>query len=145
MTNKINCDEIYGLYFIDPECNLDQYILAVSLSKENLNNILNDIINKNYLISEYSSYIIKKIKSYSLIKYDNKFIFTRNLSMNETIFYKSLYAYNKIIFKNEMEICEQVLLNIFEENNEEKILLGHDISNNPIIFDKYYEESIMNS
>jgi hypothetical protein len=141
MNHKINCNEIYGLYFIDPIYNFNQNIVAISLSTKILNNILNKEINNE----ERKNYIIKKIKSYSLINYQNKYIFTRNLYMNETKFYKSLYLYNKIIIKNEEKIYEQVLLNIlienFDKNNISNII--SNISSKPIIFDKYYEKLIL--
>ena len=159
MTDIVNCDEIYGLYLIDPCCNLDQYICAVSFDKEILNNILDKYVEND----KKKYYIIKKVKYCSVNLINNKIIIREKKSISKNIFDKSLYAFNKIIVKDNNEICEQVLLNINEVLNiNEKLNINQElninvlsfflslennnsISDSEIKFDKYYHESIMNA
>jgi len=144
MNNRVNCDEIYGLYLIEPSCNIDQYICAVSFDKE----ILNNILDKDVVNSEKKYHVIKKVKYYSLDLIDNKVIITKKHSISKNKFDKSLYSFNKIITKDNYQICEQVLLNINEELNINDLrhssLFKNNISQSQIKFDKYYLESIMN-
>lgn len=145
MNDRVNCDEIYGLFLIEPSCNIDQYICAVSFDKETLDNILD----KNIVNDEKKYHVIKKVKYYSLDLVNNKVIITKKLSMNKNKFDKSLYSFNKIITKDNYQICEQVLLNINEDLNINDLrllsLFKNNISQSQINFDKYYFESIMNS
>ena len=145
MTDRVNCDEIYGLFFIDPCCNLNQYICAVSLDKR----VLNIILDKEVKNDEKKYHVIKKVKYYSLDLIDNKIIITKKQSMNKHKFDKSLYAFNKIITKDNYQICEQVLLNINEKLNINDVrcfsLFKDNISYSQIYLGEYYFESIMNS
>ena len=151
MTERVNCDEIYGLFFIDPLCDLNQYICAVSFDKE----ILNYILDKEIEHDEKKFHVIKKVKYYSLDIFNNRIFMTNKKSMKKNIFDKSLYAFNKIIVKDNNELCEQVLLNINNVLNINQELninvlkfflsLKNDISDSEIKFDKYYTESIMNA
>jgi len=145
MTDRVNCDEIYGLFFIDPRCNLNQYICAVSLDKRELNFILDKEVKNN----EKKYHVIKKVKYYSLDLIDNKIIITKKQSTSKNKFDKSLYAFNKIITKDNDQICEQVLLNINEKLNINDIrclsLFKNKISYSEIYLGEYYFESIMNA
>ena len=146
MINRINCDEIYGLYLIDPRCNLDQYISAFSFNKEILENILNNDVNND----EKKHYIIKKVNYYSLNLIDNKYFITRKNSMSDDNYDKNLYGFNKITVKDNCELCEQVLLNIPEKINIDEIrtipfFKNSGLSHSRINFDQYYFESILNA
>ena len=146
MTDRVNCDEIHGLYLIDPHCNLNQSISAFSFDKNILQNILNNDINND----EKKYYVIKKVNYYSLQYIDNKYVLTRKISMCKDNYDKNLYGFNKITVKDNCELCEQVLLNIPEEINIDEIrkisfFKNSGLSYSIINFDQYYFESIINA
>jgi hypothetical protein len=70
--------------------------------------------------------------------------------MNKDNYDKNLYGFNKIIVKDNYELCEQVLLNIPEKINIDEIrtisyFKNSGLSYSKINFDEYYYESILNA
>jgi len=134
---------LLGLYFISPDCKLDEYCHAYSFSMNNLENILKMDVPEN----EKKYYLIKPIILYKCIRDINNnsyLIEIKDISEYE-IYKESLYAYNKIELVNidniQYEICKHVLL--FTKNISNK-MIENGISKKYLEIDKFYEESIIN-
>lgn len=131
---------IYHIISIGKECNdNDNYIMAISYSKEILENMIENIPLCKF---QYCNYIIKEnnLKIYSLQKIDDKIIIINTTKFNAN----NLYAFNKITTYS----IENVLLDItgFDINELKKMrFFCNNLSENTVIFDTYYDEGIMNA
>lgn len=155
---------IYGLYAV-PEGDYET-IHSISLNQEKLQEIINTKIPDE--IKEIVKFQIKPIKIYLLIKLlnnpeTNKFfkIFgtSKNLilmlanSIKVDTFKNKIFAFNRII-TNDCTQCLVAIVNDTDSSSEEyqehlkyvksQKLFENNISDNPIDFDVYYDESIMN-
>jgi hypothetical protein len=135
---------IYSLLSIEKDCSEDQYIQAISYDKNVLQSML-DNLDSNTL--NRADFVIKEnTPVYSLLKLrtnteDKSKIYLYPVNKFNT---NKLYGFNKMTSNG----VEQVLLDVTTFNNFElknKPFFKNDLSDNSIIFDKYYDEGIMNS
>ena len=138
---------IYALVSIYKENdNNDQYVMAISYSKELLENMIQNIPSSKL---EYCNYIIKEnidIYSIHLLPKNSKDIFISKIySLDPSnININNLYAFNKITTST----FENVLLDItgFDINEVRTFnIFKNDVSDNNILFDIFYDECIMNA
>jgi|688.fasta_scaffold725190_1 hypothetical protein len=135
---------IYSLVYIDKRCVDDQYIKAISYNKSSLQFMI-DNFDSNIL--ERGDFVIKEnIPVYSLFK-------LRTNKHDETMIYlysvkkfkdNKLYGFNKITTTG----VKQVLLEVdtFSYSYlKNKPFFKNDLSENSIIFDKYYDKGILNT
>jgi hypothetical protein len=135
---------IYSLLSIEKNCTEDQYIQAISYDKNVLQSMLDNLDSNTLNLADF---VIKEnTPVYSLLKLrtnteDKSKIYLYPVKKFNT---NKLYGFNKITSNG----VEQVLLDITVFNNFElknKPFFKNDLSDNSIIFDKYYDEGIMNS
>jgi len=135
---------IYSLLSIEKDCHEDQYIQAISYDKNVLQSMI-DNLDSNTL--NRADFVIKQNTSvYSLLK-----LTTIKGEKSKIYLYpvnkfndNNLYGFNKMTSNG----VEQVLLDVTTFNNFElknKPFFKNDLSENSIIFDKYYDEGIINS
>ena len=133
--------EIYSLVSIDKSCRECQYVNAISYSREILEDMIENIHPDDLKLADF---IIKEnTPIYFLMPLNDKILLAT--SLNKVAFNKdSLYAFNKIT----TNVVENVLLDVSDFDIEElrkSNIFKHDISQNNILFDTYYEEGIMNA
>lgn len=133
--------EIYSLVSIDKSCRECQYVNAISYSREILEDMIENIHPDDLKLADF---IIKEnTPIYFLMPLNDKILLAT--SLNKVVFNKdSLYAFNKIT----TNVVENVLLDVSDFDIEElrkSNIFKHDISQNNILFDTYYEEGIMNA
>jgi len=130
---------IYSLVSIEKDCKDDQYIMAISYDKQVLENILATVKPQLDHLCDFA--IKENTKLYKIIKSDNKHLIINKLKLEENY---NLHGFNKITTNN----CEQVLLDIngidIDYLNTSNIF-KNNISSSNIMFDTYYDESIMNA
>lgn len=134
---------IYTLVGIDKECTDCQYVNAISYSKELLENMITNI--PPHLLKVADFIIKENIHIYSLIVLNEQLLIGRsgdddNITFNPD----NLYAFNKVTTSG----VENVLLDItgFDiENLKQICIFKHDLSDNTIKFDFFYDEGIMNA
>lgn len=153
--SNFSCLNLLGLYFTDPDCSDDKYIHAYSFDK----NVLIDLINKHVTNEKKKYYSIEQIQLYKYIEVaksdstDNLFG-KKNIcglitcASDEHFFGKDeikfgkvqnkIYGYNK---KNKITNIDEQSLLICESKNFSNNL---NISYNPVLINKFYEEGIMN-
>lgn len=130
---------IYSLVSIEKDCINDQYIMAISYDKQVLENMLATVKPQ---LGHLCNFAIKEnTKLYKIIKSDDKHFIINKLKLGENY---DLHGFNKITTRG----CDQVLLDINDVDldylNTTKIFKDN-ISLNNIMFDTYYDESIMNA
>jgi hypothetical protein len=138
---------IYSLLSIDKDCAYDQYIQAISYDKSSLQSMI-DNLDSNTL--NRADFVIKEnTRVYSLLKITKSvrlgIVKSRILLYSVNKFNDNkLYGFNKITSNG----VEQVLLDVTGFNNFElkkKPFFKDDLSENIIVFDKYYDEGILNA
>jgi hypothetical protein len=166
MDTLINAAEIFALY-AEPEGDCGT-IHAISLNKDTLNDILNNQVPEEY--KQMVKFVIKPIQVYLLIKFieiekANKifkcFGTNKDLTLmpssqvNINTFKNKMFGFNKKI--NNGDYIQSILI-ISNDNNyeseeykkhleyvKEQDMFKNEISENQIMFDTYYDESIMNA
>lgn len=136
---------IYSLVSIEKDCPEDQYIQAISYDKSCLQSMMDNLDSKTLNVANF---VIKEnTPVYSLLQTSitNKEHQSMLLLYSATKFNSDkLHGFNK----NTSNGVEQVLLDIngFQCNElKDKTFLKNDLSENNIVFDKYYDEGIMNA
>lgn len=154
------CNQLLGLYFIDPDCPEDKYIHAFSFDI----NILQDMIENKVPIKDKKYYSIQPVKvlyHYECQTIEEKNSLSENLQQLKKKKFKNIkglifdystqtnklfdelefpiYGYNSITD----DFSQQVLL--CTKNPDEKKFQSNGISSNPIQIDTFYEESILNA
>ncbi len=171
----ISLDEIYGLYSIDPDCDLEEYIHAISLETKTLEKLFEDnvsaenrqklrweikpidIFNLLY-IDDPSGLIEDTYVSKKLFGDDKNYIMVKGGSVKVKTIYEKMYAHNLVITIGDQELCRNVLVNVHHDSSanskEFKNYLNkikkepkfiEDISEGIVKFDKYYEDGIMSA
>lgn len=145
--------QILGIYLHWIESKETPYLLAVSCSQEKLENMLQTLDkDKQY------TYTIEPVKLYIFTKYKNE-----KISFNKAIFFNEDFIQDKIYGMNKHSLTltrvDQVLLKILHDCEEDSVeyktfveevrnrimFQENNFSSNPIKFDKYYHESILNA
>ena len=158
---EIEPKKIYGLYVNDNFDGQCTYIHAFSYDMKILENFIDE---NSVYFDEYEDDInieIKEIRIFNArLALNNNSIFIYKTQKNdiEISDENKIYGFNRESKKNGEFICEQVLLVIHspyaidtEEHHNflEKVnqfdIIKNNISLNKIIFDTYYDESIMNA
>ncbi len=135
---------IYSLLSIEKDCPEDQYIQAISYDKSSLQSIMDNLDSKTLNMADF---VIKEnTPVYSLLKIKTNTEHKSNIVLYSVNKFNDnkLYGFNKITSNG----VEQVLLDVTGFNNFElknKPFFKNDLSENSIIFDKYYDEGIINS
>jgi uncharacterized membrane protein len=135
---------IYSLVSIDKQCVDDQYIQAISYDKLCLQSMI-DNLDSNLL--SLADFIIKEnTPVYSLLKIKTNTEPKSNICLYSVNKFddNKLYGFNKLTSNG----VQQVLLDVTPFNNYElkkKSFFKNDLSENSIVFDKYYDEGIMNA
>ena len=133
--------KIYSLVSIDKSCECDQYIQAISYSKELLEDMIENIHPDDLKLAHFI--IVENTPVYFLMPLNGKILLAT--SLDKVDFNKdNLYAFNKITTNK----VENVLLDIsgFDVENLRTLhIFKDDMSENIIHFDTYYEEGIINS
>jgi hypothetical protein len=135
---------IYSLLSIDKNCSDDQYIQAISYDKSCLQSMLDNLDSNTLNLADF---VIKEnTPVYSLLKIKTNTEHKSNIVLYSVNKFNDnkLYGFNKITSNG----VEQVLLDVTGFNNFElknKPFFKNDLSENSIVFDKYYDEGIMNS
>ncbi len=146
MTNK-NCGNLYGIYFNDPEYDCIRYLHGFSFDTNVLYQML-EKIDQN----EQKYYSIEPVKLYQCLEVlphesKNKFSDRSNIvgiivQLNSVNSYDEIkypiYGYN--FMKNNK--YDQILLSV---NPDARPFSLMDMSDNPIVLDTFYDESIMNA
>ena len=144
---------IYYLVSVSSNTDSEEYIMAISFEKH----ILEDMINNNYKPNEdYKLVIIENLKIFNIWlscdkdkesdKYSVMWVGYPNRKYN----YSKLYAVNRIKKINNglncvVENCIVDLSVFYDKISEIELFKDNNISSNPILFDTYYEEGIMNA
>ena len=133
--------EIYSLVSIDKSCRKCQYVNAISYSRELLEDMIKNIHPDDLKLADF---IIKEnTPVYYLMPFNGKILLATSLDKLD-FNNDSLYAFNKIT----TNAVDNVLLDIsgFDiENLRTLNIFKHDLSENIIHFDTYYEEGIINA
>ena len=144
-------EPIYYLVSVsgNDENDYEEYIMAISYNKEVLENMIDEhtkldqcftfVIKENLKIQNFLGYSANKTGNFKLLFYENYDIC--NISEDDR-----LYAYNLVNLDN---IVENRLLRVYKTDLDKfKTHLHNNVNNistNPIEFDTYYEEGIMNA
>ena len=144
-------EPIYYLVSVsgNDENDYEEYIMAISYNKEVLENMIDEhtkldqcftfVIKENLKIQNFLGYSANKTGNFKLLFYENYDIC--NISEDDR-----LYAYNLVNLDN---IVENRLLRVYKKDLDKFTTHLHNnvnnISTNPIEFDTYYEEGIMNA
>jgi hypothetical protein len=144
-------EPIYYLVSVsgNDENDYEEYIMAISYNKEVLENMIDEhtkldqcftfVIKENLKIQNFLGYSANKTGNFKLLFYENYDIC--NISEDD-----KLYAYNLVNLDN---IVENRLLRVYKKDLDKfKTHLHNNVNNistNPIEFNTYYEEGIMNA
>ena len=136
---------IYSLVSVEKDCPEDQYIQAISYDKSCLQSMMDNLDSKTLNLANF---VIKEntpVYSLLLTSITNKEHQSMLFLYSVTKFNSDkLHGFNK----NTTNGVEEVLLDIngFQYNElKDKTFVKNDLSENSIVFDKYYDEGIMNA
>jgi len=168
---KVKINQIYGLYY---QKNIFEKILnAISFNEHTLQNMIDEIFDNEYDVSKKDNYIIEKVDIHILndIRYedtnDNKYPFIQKAALDdlEIIKNNNFYGFIRNIQKSfpmlieekdgnsnnfnlEIYVNEEILIYIDNIANYELLKsikkFTNCLSENNIIFDKYYIGGIVN-
>ena len=144
---------IYYLVSVSSNTESEECIMAISFDKH----ILEDMINKNYEPNEDYKFVIREnLKIFQIWlgydkeklchKYNIMWVGYQHKSNN----YSKLYAFNRVKRINNgldylIENCIVDLSVFYDKINEIELFKNNNISANPILFDTYYKEGVMNA
>ena len=142
------------IYYLVSVSNDEEHIMAFSFDKQILENIINEHPEKN---EDYKLVIKENLKIYNIwISYDSinqckkyQIMYVNSLIMQPDYTKSKLYAFNmtKRINNGLDYIIEEGIINLdcFYDKVNEIPMLKDKISVNPILFDTFYEEGVMNA
>ena len=144
---------IYYLVLVSSNTESEECIMAISFDKH----ILEDMINKNYEPNEDYKFVIREnLKifqtwlGYDKEKLCNKYCIMWLGYQDKSNNYSKLYAFNRVKRINNgldylIENCIVDLSVFYDKINEIELFKNNNISANPILFDTYYKEGVMNA
>ena len=142
------------IYYLVSVSNDEEHIMAFSFDKQILENIINEHPEKN---EDYKLVIKENLKIYNIwTSYDSinqckkyQLMYVNSLIMQPDYTKSKLYAFNmtKRINNGLDYIIEEGIINLdcFHDKVNEIPMLKDKISGNPILFDTFYEEGVMNA
>lgn len=145
---KKMCKPIYYLLSVSDD---EEHIMALSFDKEILENLIHKYFEKN---ENYFFVIKENLKIYNIwtsfdrINQCKKYhvMYINSIIKHD---YTNLYAFNfKKKINNGLDfVIEERIINLscFHDKVNEIPMLKDNISSNPILFDTYYEEGVMNA
>lgn len=140
------------IYYLVSVGNDEEYIMAISFDRE----ILENMIQEHPELDEGYKLVIKEhLKIFQIyLQYDDQRLYDKYVFMHvnypsKTYDYTNLYAFNmtkRIDHGLDFEIENGIIdLHCYHDKVNKIPLLKDNISANPILFDTYYEEGIMNA
>jgi hypothetical protein len=144
---------IYYLVSVSNNSEPEEYIMGISFDKK----ILEDMINNNHKPNEdYKLIIRENLKIFQIcLDYDKEKLCNKYHIMWIGYPYKShnyskLYAFNRIKkINNGLDyLIENIIVDLsvfYDKIDEIELFKDNNISANPILFDTYYEEGVMNA
>ncbi len=140
-------------YLVSVSCNSEseEYIMAISFDKK----ILEDIINNKYEPNEHYKLVIRdNLKIFQIwLGYDKEKLCNKYHIMwvgNRKYNYTKLYCFNKVTkINNGLDyLIENIIVDLsvfYDKIDEIELFEDDNISANPILFDNYYKEGVINA
>jgi len=144
---------IYYLVSVDNNSESEEYIMGISFDKK----ILEDMINNNYKPNEdYKLVIRENLKIFQIwLGYDKEKLCDKYRIMwvgypDRKYNYTKLYSFNRVKkINNGLDyLIENSIVDLsvfYDKIDEIELFKDNNISTNPILFDTYYEEGVMNA
>jgi len=170
MDEYINCENIYGLFSYDKEDDSCPILHAISINEETIKNILDKYVNPEFF--KYADFKLHKIKMFSVAKLiftspnelfkkiqlagesKNIMIMKSTMAKKEALDGK-IYGFN---MPQKYGGYQQVIMGFwhgsdkdssefkeFINNIKKEKIFDDGLSENPIEFDVYYDDGIMNA
>lgn len=144
---------IYYLVSVSSNTNLEEYIMAISFDKEILEKMIQEHPEPN---EDYKLVIRENLKIFQIwLGYDKEKLCDKYSVLwvgypNKKYNYSKIYAFNRIKkINNGLDyIIENSIVDLsvfYDKISEIELFKDNNISSNPILFDTYYEEGIMNA
>lgn len=170
MSEYINCENIYGLFSYNKEDHSCPILHAISINEETIKNILDKYVNPEFF--KYADFKIQKIKMFSvatLIFTSPNDIFKNMQLLGESqniMILKSSMAKKKVLdgkiygfnMPTKSGGYEQVIMGFWHDSDKESLkfkeyinnikkekIFDDGLSENPIEFDVYYDDGLMNA